>query len=217
VNIIFMTYIFLVVLLLRSYTSDDFMMARLYTEGAPPPTGGTMMMYYISSLASALVQGLGILFSLGTWQPAIAVNMAAEGILLTQGIIAVSVMTMLEMAVITAFAVLFSSFSSPTLSAFLTITAFIIGRLNEDLYFFADLMLRRAGSLEALSGGQTIAYWFSVGAAHIAPNLSFFDRRAQIGDMQLPSLDLYTVVYGVAYATAVLIIASMIFNKRNFK
>lgn len=217
VNIIIMTYMFLVVLLLRSYTGDEYMMRQLYVEGGPAPTGGTMMFYYLSSLAAALFQGLGVLLSLGFWQPAIAVQMASEGILLTQGIITVSALTMLEMAIITAFAVLFSSFSSPTLSAFLTVTAFIIGRLNQDLYFFADLMQRRAGGLENLSGGQTIAYWFSVGAAHIAPNLSFFDQRGEIGDMRIPNLDLYTLLYGGAYAVAVLIIASMIFNKRNFK
>ncbi len=217
VNIIIMTYIFLVVLLLRSYTNDDYMMSQLYAEGASAPTGFTMMLYYVTSLLTSAFQGLGILLSLGFWHPEIAVNMASEGILLTQGIIAVSVLTMLEMAVITAFAVLFSSFSSPTLSAFLTVTAFIIGRLNEDLYFFADLMARRAGGLENLSGGQTIAYWLSVGAAHIAPNLSFFDQRGQVGDMSVPTVDIYTLIYGGAYAAAVLIIASMIFNKRNFK
>src|SRR5690606_19800039 len=161
VNIIIMTYIFLVVLLLRSYTGDDYMMANLYAEGSGSVTGASTMIYYIGSLFTALYEALGIVFSLGFWQPASSLQMANEGILLTQGIIPVSALTMLEMAVITAFAVLFSSFSSPTLSAFLTLTAFIIGRLNEDLYFFADLMVRRAGGIEALSGGQTIAYWFS--------------------------------------------------------
>jgi hypothetical protein len=217
VNIIIMTYIFLVVLLLRSYTSEDFMVSRIFVEGQPAPTGTTMMLYYAGSLLAALFQGLGVLLSFGMWHPEIAIQMATEGTLLTQGIITLSALTMLEMSVITAFAVLFSSFSSPTLSAFLTLTAFIIGRLNQDLYFFADLMMRRAGGIENLSGGQVIAYWFAVGAAHLAPNLSFFDQRSAVADMQIPNLDFFTVRYAAAYAAAVLIVASMIFNRRNFK
>jgi len=190
VNIIIMTYIFLVVLLLRSYTGEDYMMNKLYAGATTTPTGATMMNYYIGSLFVALFEGLGILLSLGAWHPGISMEFAAQGTFLTQGIIASSALTMLEMGVITAFAVLFSSFSSPTLSAFLTVTAFIIGRLNQDLYFFADLMIRRAGGIENLSGGQTLAYWFAVGAAHVAPNLSFFDQRGEVADMRIPTVDL---------------------------
>jgi hypothetical protein len=217
VNIIIMTYIFLVVLLLRAYTGEEYMTGQLFAEGKPAPSGTTMMLFYAGSVFTALFQSLGVLLSFGMWHPDIAVQMAAGGSLLTQGVVTLSALTMLEMAVITAFAVLFSSFSSPTLSAFLTLTAFIIGRLNQDLYFFADLMMRRAGGIENLSGGQVIAYWFSVGAAHVAPNLSFFDQRGAVADMKIPTLDFFTIRYAAAYATAVLIVASMIFNRRNFK
>jgi hypothetical protein len=38
-----------------------------------------------------------------------------------------------------------------------------------------------------------------------------------VADMQIPNLDFFTVRYAAAYAAAVLIVASMIFNRRNFK
>jgi hypothetical protein len=124
---------------------------------------------------------------------------------------------MLEMAVVTAFAVLFSSFSSPTLSAFMTLIAFIIGRANEDLYFFAKLIVRRANGIENLEFGQLVTYYFSIFCAYISPNLEVFNVREAVSRLEPVAVDPFSIVYALAYAGAILSLATIIFNRRNFK
>lgn len=210
VNIVMMTWFFLVVLYLRWYLAPANMNAALYEQ--PDGTYATdvgslaVMGYYLTSLLKSIGEALLTVVSLGWYHTP-----------QTMGIMTVSLLTMLEMSVVTAFAVLFSSFSTPILSAFMTVAAFIMGRANEDLYYFADMMVSRAGGLDKLSAGQTVAYWFSMGACHLAPNLSFFDQREAISLMQVPVVEGYTVLYGLAYTAVVLTLASMVFDKRNFK
>jgi ABC-type transport system involved in multi-copper enzyme maturation permease subunit len=151
---------------------------------------------------------------MGLWH---IISIGYDGVYFTQGLLAASLFTLLEMAIITAFAILFSSFSSPTLSAFLTVIVFIIGRLNQDLYLFADTMATRAGGLVNLSGGQVVAYYFSKGSAYLTPNLSIFDKRQQIAQFEPVDFGFLDLAYGVVYTTLVLVIAVMIFNRRNFK
>lgn len=212
VNILFMTWIFASVLHFRDMVSTDRLNAALWTmtENGATNYKGTIphLLYYLTSGAKALVFGLGHILTLGYdshWFP------------YTSGLFASSVLTILEMAVITAFAVLFSSFSSPTLSAFMTVIIFIIGRLNQDLYLFADEMVRRSGGLEQLSTGQVMAYYFGTGAAYVCPNLSVFNQRAEIANRAAVHLTGLDVAYAVVYTVMVLFVAMMIFNRRNFK
>lgn len=202
VNILIMTFFFLAVLYFRDYTEGDRLVATLGFEAGSLQ----VLFYYISSGVKAIGRALLTLLSLGAYSDSA-----------TSGIVASSLLTMLEMAIITAFAVMFSSFSSPTLSAFLTVIVFIIGRANEDLYFFADLLARKAGGVENLAGGQLVTYWFSLLATHVAPNLEVFNSRAQIADAIVPAVSGYSILYGFAYAAAVLVVATLVFNNRNFK
>ncbi len=208
-NIILMTFFFLVVLYFRSYTTDDAIDKALMTnaDGTMREIGALEpLMYYLVSAVKSIGQGLMTVFSLGMYHTPV-----------TSGIMQVSFLTMMEMSIITAFSVLFSSFSSPTLSAFMTVIMFVIGRANEDLYFYADLIARNAGGVEQLSGGKMIAHkliWF---CSHVAPNLEVFNQREAVSQMQIPDVTMYSVAYGIAYTAAVLIIATMVFNRRNFK
>lgn len=210
VNIILMTWFFLVVLYLRHFLDTEVMNKALFVaaDGTLRDNVGSMSVgvYYIGSLLTSIGQATLTTLTLGLYHTPT-----------TMGVMTVSMLTMLEMSIITAFAVLFSSFSTPILSAFMTVAAFIMGRANEDLYYFADMMVQRSGGLDKLSAGQTVAYWFSMAACHIAPNLSYFDQRQAVSLMKPPVIELYTLVYGVAYAAVVLTLASMVFDKRNFK
>jgi ABC-type transport system involved in multi-copper enzyme maturation permease subunit len=112
-----------------------------------------------------------------------------------------------ELAILTAVAILFSSFSSPALSALLTFFIFIIGNFTESLRTFA-----------ANLGSQFTKLFFEV-LYYLLPNLSFYSFRvnAAHGDVPSPVLLGGAFLYAVVYITVVLIITVFIFNRRNFK
>ncbi len=216
VNVLFMTWIFCAVLYLRGYLAGDVMYEALYfvdDEGYLNYRGVFAHLFYLVwSAVKALVFGLLHVVMFGM-EGVLGIPGAAA----TQGLFMTSVLTILEMAIITAFAVLFSSFSSPTLSAFMTVIVFIIGRLNQELYLFADTMVQRAGGMEALGGGQVVAYYFSVVAAHLSPNLAVFNQRRELAEFQDIQLGVMDISYGIAYTAMILTIAAIVFNRRNFK
>jgi hypothetical protein len=212
VNIVFMTFFFLSVLYFREYTSDDAITQALFmNEDGHPKLAEEIgafdaPAYYLKSLFLSLGQGLLTTLTFGYY--------TTEA---TTGVMAASMLTMLEMAIVTAFAILFSSFSSPVLSAFMTLIVFLIGRSNEDLWYFAEMMAFKAGGYDQLSGGQVLAYWLSKGSAMVTPNLELFNQRGAIAQMQPVVVDAYSVGYGAAYAVCVLVVAAIVFNRRNFK
>ena len=112
----------------------------------------------------------------------------------------------LEFVIVTALALLFSSFSSPLLSAVMTFALFVIGTFAEDLRAFAEL-----------SEGAT--RWISQGVAWLVPNLASLNVVAQVAHGQaVPEhLIFHNTVYAVCYAGAALCGAILIFEKRNLK
>jgi len=210
VNVMIMTWVFCVVLHLREAFTDESIMQALYTQtdsGLVPKGSGATMMYYVTSFFGSIFKGLGNVLSFGLYSTKI-----------TSGLLFASLLTMLEMAIITAFAVLFSSFSTPTLSAFMTAIVWIIGKGNQDLYLLTLSLLRNVGgSFEALEPSNKLVYYFAQGASHIAPNLEIFNQRDRIAMFEQLSLDPYTVLYGIVYSAGVVAVAAMIFQRRNFK
>jgi ABC-type transport system involved in multi-copper enzyme maturation permease subunit len=113
----------------------------------------------------------------------------------------------LELMLLTATALLFSSFSSPALSALLTFLVFIIGHFSADLKGLA-------GSL-----GSTSARWLFTGLYYLLPNLSnySFITPAAHGHAPSPGFIFATGLYAVVYITVILAAATLIFSRRNFK
>jgi ABC-type transport system involved in multi-copper enzyme maturation permease subunit len=211
VNVLIMTWIFGSVLHFRNLVTGDSLMSSVYTTTADGAYVYKGFLYHAGYYAVSLVKALGM----GLWH---MLSLGYDGQLITKGLFATSMLTIMEMSIITAFAVLFSSFSSPTLSAFLTVIVFIIGRLNLDLYLFAQSMLAHAGNdMTNLSLGQKLAYYFATGSAYICPNLAVYDYRPKVAeflDISVPPVD---IVYGLVYATMIIFIAVLVFNRRNFK
>jgi ABC-type transport system involved in multi-copper enzyme maturation permease subunit len=116
-------------------------------------------------------------------------------------------LTYVELAIVTAIALFFSSFSTPLLSAALTIGLFVVGRFSADLRNFNQVVESPAAA--SLVGAL---YW-------ILPNLAAFDVRSQVvhavpvpfGYMAL------TAAYGVVYIAVLLTAAALIFSRRDFK
>ncbi len=112
----------------------------------------------------------------------------------------------LQFLMMTALALLFSSFSSPLLSAVMTFALFVIGSFAEDLRAFADL-----------SEGAT--RMVTLGAAWLVPNLASLNVVAQVahGTAVPRELILYNTLYALFYAGAALCGAILIFERRNLK
>ena len=112
-----------------------------------------------------------------------------------------------ELMLVTAIALFFSTFSSPFLSAGLTIGLWVIGHFNADFRNFGDIVKSDA------------AVWVTRGLYYLLPNFSAFDIKAQVvwGEA-VPAADVaLTVAYGFVYVALVMTAAVAIFARRDFK
>jgi ABC-type transport system involved in multi-copper enzyme maturation permease subunit len=112
-----------------------------------------------------------------------------------------------ELAILTGVALLFSSFSSPALSALLTFFVFIIG------HFSADLKGLAHGT--ANSGSR----WLFSALYYLLPNLANYSFITPIshGVLPPPSFVFLVTFYALLYVLVILTAATMIFSRRNFK
>jgi ABC-type transport system involved in multi-copper enzyme maturation permease subunit len=112
-----------------------------------------------------------------------------------------------ELMILTGVALLFSSFSSPALSALLTFFVFIIGHFSADLKSLANSM------------GGSAARWLFAALYYLLPNLANLSFITPAAHGQLPAATHVAVVvfYSVVYIAVILAAAAMIFHRRNFK
>ncbi len=112
----------------------------------------------------------------------------------------------LEFLILTALTLLFSSFSSPLLSAIFAFALFVIGSFAEDLRGFA-----------AMAHG--LVHWVATFVAFLVPNFASLNVIASVAHDRAvaPPLILYNTVYALLYSTAALAGAVLIFERRNLK
>ncbi|SPP65890.1 ABC transporter permease [Nitrospira lenta] len=112
----------------------------------------------------------------------------------------------MEFMVITAVALLCSTFTSATLSAIFTLAVYVIGHLTADLKTFGEKMD------EGLRAVVTGLYY-------ILPNLERFNLKGNvIHHIEVSGPDLLLiVVYGLTYVAFLLMSASIIFQRRDFR
>ena len=113
----------------------------------------------------------------------------------------------LELAIMTAVALLFSCFSSPALSALFALLIFLIGRWSPDLKLFAET----SGSAATRAVSRTLYY--------LLPNLANFNfiNETAHGETAPWRMVAGNTVYAAFYVAAALAAAALIFNRRNFK
>ncbi len=116
-------------------------------------------------------------------------------------------LTFVELAIVTAVALFFSTFSTPMLSAALTFGLFVAGRFSADLRNFNDVVDAPAAAFLAKA-----LYW-------ALPNLGPFDVRAQVvhGQPVTAGYMLLTSAYGLLYIAALIVAAVAVFSRRDFK
>ena len=112
-----------------------------------------------------------------------------------------------ELTILTSVALLFSSFSSPALSALFTFFVFIIGHSSETLKSLAV-------SMNSIS-----ARWIFGGAYYLFPNLTNYSYITPAGHGQTPGVAMMTaaILYALIYIGVILSTATLIFRHRNFK
>jgi ABC-type transport system involved in multi-copper enzyme maturation permease subunit len=114
---------------------------------------------------------------------------------------------LVELMLITAMALFFSTFSTPMLSAAFTFGLFIVGHFSADLRNF-DQVVDSPAAVRLARG----LYW-------ILPNLAQFDVKAQVVHGQPVPVGYLalTAAYAALYISILLAIAMFVFSRRDFK
>ena len=112
----------------------------------------------------------------------------------------------LQFVIVTALSLLFSSFSSPLLSAVFTFCLFVVGSFSEDLRGFASM-------------ATGLQHWLATAAAYLIPNFSALNVISSVAHGQAVSghLVLYNTAYALTYTLTVLCASVLIFERRNLK
>jgi ABC-type transport system involved in multi-copper enzyme maturation permease subunit len=112
----------------------------------------------------------------------------------------------LQFLMITALALLFSSFSSPLMSAVFAFSLFVIGSFAEDLRSFAGMT-------------HGVTRWLATGAAYLVPNLSALNVVTSVAHEQpvASQLIFFNTAYALVYAGMALCAAVLIFEYRDLK
>ena len=210
VNVAIMTLFFFTAIYF--YDSIDSDNLHKYVEGFVKSGGDitsfSKTQYYITSFFGAFGKSIGTMLCVYHNE-------------LTQHLMKVILLNGFELAIIVSFAVLFSSFSTPILSAFLTIMTFLAGRGNDDIFRYALKLETKLNNLAASGGvdtATTIKYYMAWLISHLMPNLSIFHQVSNaIYEEEGVTIYFTDILYGLCYPAAVLVIASMIFRRRNFK
>ena len=121
---------------------------------------------------------------------------------LTQAILLIFV----ELLLVTAIAIFFSSFSTPMLSALFTITFYIIGHLSWGLLLLA----------ETIEGES--ARWLCRALYYILPNLEVLNVKGMIvHGLAVPAAQMvWAAAYGAGWTVLVLLGAVAVFHRRDF-
>ena len=115
-------------------------------------------------------------------------------------------MTLFELAILTAVAVLFSTFSTPITGAVFTFAVYFVGSLTRDLKLLAAM----SPSVVVKVVSQFLYY--------VLPNLSNFNIRAEVvyGVAIDPDALLLSGLYALVYTATLLLISAAVFNRKEF-
>jgi ABC-type transport system involved in multi-copper enzyme maturation permease subunit len=113
---------------------------------------------------------------------------------------------LLQFLMVTAIALLFSTFSTPLFAAIFAFAIFVIGNFAADLRGFASMAPGATG-------------WIARGASYVVPNFGALNVITKAAHGIAPSAVVIATnsLYAVAYSAMVLSAAILIFERRNLK
>ena len=115
------------------------------------------------------------------------------------------ILSYLEMLVLTAFAIFFSTFATPIMSAVFTMGIYVIGHMSNDILSFGQL------------SGQSSLRQFTEALFYLLPDLERLNLKSQLMTAPVPSEILMgSLGYGLLYSLALLFLAMVIFESREF-
>jgi len=142
-----------------------------------------------------------------TWTESIAFKAGWDAPGIDPRLLIAIVLIFIELMLVTAVALFFSTFSTPILSAALTFGIYVAGHFNTELRDFDQVVTSRP------------AAWLARGLYHLLPDLSAFDVKTQVvhGLPVGAGYVAWTAGYGLAYIAALILASTAIFARRDFK
>src|SRR3954464_14844977 len=168
---------------------------------AKPVARGAFIAGRYGGLASMLAVNVVVM----TASVALVLRMA--GYSLSRTAAAAALLIFVELLVMSAAAIFFSSFTTPILASAFSLSLFLIGHLVGSLRLFAEK------SKSAAARALTLA------AYRLLPDLELFNLKAQAAnELPVPHGAATTAaLYGAAYAAICLLLAMVIFARRDLK
>lgn len=156
---------------------------------------GLCLTLLVNSAVMVLATELALLYVNGKFVP------------LQTAVLAASFLVYLELVLVVAVALMFSSFTTPMLSALFSFAVYVIGHFSKDLLVMASL----SGSTTTRVVLTTLYY--------LLPNLSNFGFITEASHGRIVPLGMAAsaTVYATVYVGILLSAAVLIFQKRNFK
>jgi ABC-type transport system involved in multi-copper enzyme maturation permease subunit len=149
---------------------------------------------------------LSLLVLIGIMTAVLVVMMLLGGAELTPAVFFAVGLSIIEIGLIVAVMIFFSTFTTPLLTSFFTICIFVAGTLSGDLRLFAQKF-----------GGRAMNYVMDV-LYFTLPNLKVFNLRHEAvhGLRYSASEILLPAAYGIVYTAAMLYFAWLVFRRREF-
>ncbi len=157
----------------------------------------------VAIMAVALYAVLGYM----SWGVGAQVQQAWDAPALDPALVTAVALILMELMLVTAIALFFSTFSTPILSAAFTFGLYVVGHFRSDLRHFPDV-----GDSPAAARLARGLYW-------VLPNLAQFDVKADVvhgHEVPLGYLGM-TTAYAALYIAMLLVLSSFIFSRRDFK
>jgi ABC-type transport system involved in multi-copper enzyme maturation permease subunit len=141
------------------------------------------------------------------WMETEAARLAREAPPNDPALLQAVALTYAELLLVTAVALFFSTFSTPLLSAALTLGLYVAGHFSADLLAFDQAV--DSPAVQSLARGLY----------YLLPNLAPFDVALQVvhGEPIALGYVMVNTAYACAYIAALLVAACVIFSRRDFK
>jgi len=193
--------VFLAVLMATSLVHDEVERRTVYVVLARPIRrcdyiAGKYLGLLFMSAANLAIMGAAFFAILG-----VTLGRVEPGLLASVGL------SFLQVAVVTAFALFFTTVATPLLATIASLFVFVAGHLLSDIQLFASQFGGRLGGrfLEAFT--------------YVLPNLRNFDAKGELvyGSGVSPTFFALALAYGACYSLLLVVLSALVFERREFK